>query len=77
MGRADRLVEADLQLHAGLGDPTDSAAAINDLANSFPGFSQARRPLGVLADVRTTFDTLINNPPAGAMSRSNGSFHTF
>jgi phage tail sheath protein FI len=46
-----------------LGDPADPAAFINNIANSFAGFSQARRPLGaVLADVRTTFDSLINQP---------------
>jgi uncharacterized protein len=53
-----------LSLHAPtLGDPANPAAPINNLANSFSGFSQARRPLGAtLTNVRTMFNSLVNQP---------------
>ncbi|MEO5831435.1 MAG: phage tail sheath C-terminal domain-containing protein [Rhodanobacter sp.] len=35
----------DLDLHAGLGDPTQAGSFINTIACSFPGYSQARRPI--------------------------------
>lgn len=45
-----------------LGDHDDSASDYRDLANSFAGFSQARRPLGAAdADVQTTLQDLIDD----------------
>lgn len=57
----------DLALHA-----NTAAGGGDDLTvagNSFSGFSQSRRPLGVLANVRTVLDGLIN-PAAPAAPRS-------
>jgi hypothetical protein len=57
----------DLKLDRGMGDPADQNAFINAQANSSPGFSQARRPLGVLGtnvsatnSVRKTLNDLIS-----------------
>jgi len=50
----------DLKLHAGMGDENDAASFYNTLANSFAGYSQARRPLGADGDaVGATLDALI------------------
>ena len=56
-------VLVDVALDSGTwGDPSDftTPSDYNDLANSYPGFSQSRRPLGVVADVQSTLDGLIN-----------------
>ena len=57
----------DLELDGGMGDPGDQNAFINAQANSSPGFSQARRPLGVLGtnvsapnSLRKTLNDLIS-----------------
>ncbi|KFN42196.1 phage tail sheath family protein [Arenimonas oryziterrae] len=53
----------DLNLHAGLGDATLPGSFINTLVNSFPGYSQGRRPLtpaaGTAGDVRDALNLLI------------------
>jgi phage tail sheath protein FI len=44
-------------------DPAVASGGANDLAalaNSFGGYSQSRRPLGLVADVRNTLNNLIN-----------------
>jgi phage tail sheath protein FI len=54
----------DLELTSTLGPVTDATKPINDITKSFAGFSQSRRPLGTTAaEVRTTFDDLVN--PSG------------
>jgi hypothetical protein len=35
----------ELSLHPDMGDPSDSASVINQMINSFAGFSQGRRPI--------------------------------
>ncbi len=51
----------DLILTPAMGDPALPDSFINTLANSDPGFSQGRRPLGAAgADVKATLDGLIN-----------------
>ena len=47
--------------NSALGDFANAASHYRDLTKSFAGFSQARRPLGVLdTDVQTTLQNLIN-----------------
>jgi len=55
-----------LSLHSSMGDLSDPGAFIKDLANSFAGFSQSRRPLGLVADVRTTLQDLLTAPGSSA-----------
>lgn len=55
----------DLELSSALGPVSDPTKPINDIAKSFAGFSQSRRPLGTTAaEVRTTIDGLVN--PSGS-----------
>jgi uncharacterized protein len=66
----------DLALAQPMGDSNLPGAFINTLNNSFPGFSQARRPLGSTgAEVQTTLNGLLNaNPPMTSFDISvNGS----
>ncbi len=49
-----------LTLDNSMGTVEDANAKINQLGQSLIGFSQARRPLGVVADVRTALDSLVN-----------------
>lgn len=58
---SSELVLLSLHPDAAAGGASDVTA----LANSFPGFSQSRRPLGVVAAARTTLDGLLN-PAAGS-----------
>lgn len=54
----------DLSLDAAMGDPTQNTAFINQLGNSFAGYSSGRRRLGSTAvDVQTTLNDLINPAP--------------
>jgi uncharacterized protein len=57
----------DLTLHADV--DAGGANDLTDLANSFAGFSQSRRPLGVVADVRATLNALLNTGPDAPRSR--------
>ncbi len=55
----------NLEVGSGLGDLASNASTYNDLTQSFPGYSQARRPLGTnLAGVVGLFDGLINTGSA-------------
>lgn len=55
----------DLTLAPAMGDPNLPGSIINTLGNSFPGFSQGRRPLGsTAASVQGTLNGLLNATPS-------------
>lgn len=70
--QSSQLIDLELATGGGteLGDPTQAGSFYN--TGSAPGYSEARRPLGANdADVRTTFNNLINPAPG------NPRFHSF
>ncbi|MFW6202080.1 MAG: phage tail sheath family protein, partial [Gemmatimonadota bacterium] len=57
----------DVELHDEIGPVTDPNAEINDLAESFPGFSQSRRRAGNLDALKTLLNDLLD--PGAGMAR--------
>ncbi len=62
---SSELIELELHSDVDSGGVND----LSDIANSFAGFSQSRRPLGAVASVRDALDDLIN-PAAPATPQS-------
>lgn len=67
-----------LQLSDTIGPVTDPSKPINDIAASFPGFSQSRRPLGInLSELQSALDDIVNpggtSEPAMLQIRVDGS----